>query len=189
MSFCFLCCKLDRPMKSKTSYLEVVTYEQFEKFVNATKYKTDAEKYGWSIVQQDVFSFVTKEGADWRRPDGNKKPASKKLPVTQVSYNDVIAYCDWSGTRIPDYDEYWELIADDDRKVITNSNAPISKADRVNVLGNVWEITSTEKEEEIRLAGGSLFCSPALCHGTSKDRELYVDKETGNIHIGFAVVK
>jgi len=38
------------------------------------------------------------------------------------------------------------------------------------------------------LAGGSLFCSKDTCHGTQKDRELYVDKETGNIHIGFSVL-
>lgn len=81
------------------------------------------------------------------------------------------------------------MIKDDKRKISTNNIAPISKVDNVNVLGNVWEITRTKKENEIRLAGGSLFCSPDNCHGTSKERELYVDKQTGNIHIGFAVIE
>ncbi|NJL12381.1 MAG: hypothetical protein HC913_04865 [Microscillaceae bacterium] len=35
--------------------IEVVTYAQFEEFVSQTAYVTDAEKYGWSIVQTDVY--------------------------------------------------------------------------------------------------------------------------------------
>jgi hypothetical protein len=169
--------------------LEVVTFKQFSEFVEKTEYVTDAEKFGWSIVQKDVFNFYKVDGANWRRPDGQQRTKSENLPVTQVSYNDAIAYCEWSGTKLPSYDQYWELTEGDDRTIITNNNAPISAVDRVNVLGNVWEITDTKKGNEIRLAGGSLFCSYKLCHGTSKERELYVDKETANIHIGFAVIK
>ena len=73
--------------------LHVVSYEEFETFVNATGYVTDAEKYGWSFVQKDVYNFEVVEGATWRKPDGENTPFSKQLPVTQVSYNDAIAYC------------------------------------------------------------------------------------------------
>jgi hypothetical protein len=168
--------------------LEVVTYSQFDKFVKNTGYITDAEKFGWSIVQQDVFNFHKVDGAYWRKPDGRNRPASANLPITQVSYNDAMAYCKWSGTRLPTYDEYWRLIEDDKRKIITDHNGSITSAKSVNVLGNVWEITSTQNNGNIRLAGGSLFCSPSICHGTTKERELYVDKQTGNVHIGFAVL-
>jgi len=58
----------------------------------------------------------------------------------------------------------------------------------VNIDGNVWELTHSGKEDEVSLAGGSLFCSENTCNGTVKERELYVDKETGNIHIGFCVI-
>lgn len=169
--------------------LEVVTHAQFEEFVNQTGYITDAEKYGWSIVQQDVFNFIKVNNANWRKPDGKNKPESGNLPVTQISYNDAIAYCEWSGSRLPTYDEYWLLIKEDKRKVITAYNGPITAANKVNILGNVWEITLTENNGNIRLAGGSLFCSPNTCHGTTQERELYVDKQTGNIHIGFAVLQ
>ncbi len=169
--------------------LEVVTYGQFEKLVAQTGYITDAERFGWSIVQQDVYRFLTVNGANWKRPDGIHAPTSKDLPVTQVSYNDAMAYCKWSGTLLPSYEQYWEHVQQDKRKVITNNNGPLSEVATVNLLGNVWEITSTEKGGAIRLAGGSLFCSPDTCHGTSKARELYVDKQTGNLHIGFAVLK
>ena len=180
-------CQMESP-NTKVK-LEAVTYKEFNEFVKKTGYVTDAEKFGWSIVQKDVFSFSRVDGANWRKPDGQHQPKSEKLPVTQVSYNDAIAYCEWSGSKLPSYEQYWDLIELDERKIITNNNGPISEADNVNVLGNVWEITRTKKENEIRLAGGSLFCSSNTCHGTYKGRELYVDKETGNIHIGFAVIK
>jgi len=168
--------------------LQVVSYDQFEHFVEATGYITDAEKYQWSIVQTDVYNFKVVRDATWRKPDGVHAPNSKQLPVTQVSYNDALAYCKWSKTRLPNYDEYWRLIESDQRKVVTANNGPITSVDAVNILGNVWEITSTTVGDSTRLAGGSLFCSKNTCHGTSPDRELYVDKETGNIHIGFAVI-
>lgn len=169
--------------------LEVVTCAQFQRFVSATGYITDAERYGWSVVQQDVARFHRVQDATWRKPDGVHPPASPHLPVTQVSYNDAIAYCHWSGDLLPTYDQYWDLIATDDRVVVTNSNRPIAPTHEVNVLGNVWEITASEGSGDVRLAGGSVFCSPRSCNGTSRDRELYVDRETGNLHIGFAVVR
>jgi len=167
---------------------EVVTYSQFERFVSKTGYVTDAEKFGWSIVQTDVFNFSKIKGANWRKPDGKNEPKSIDLPVTQVSYNDAMAYCEWSGSQLPTYDQYWRLIESDKRIVVTENNAPIIVANKANILGNVWEITTTESNGNIRLAGGSLFCSPNTCYGTTRERELYVDKRTANIHIGFAVL-
>ncbi len=165
-----------------------VSYSQFEVFVNQTGYITDAEKYGWSIVQTDVDHYKTVKNANWRTPDGVNKPNSKELPVTQVSYNDAVAYCKWAKKRLPTYEEYWELIKNDTRVVVSDNKLPISNVNEVNILGNVWEITEVENGSSIRLAGGSLFCSEKTCHGTVKERELIVDKETGNINVGFCVI-
>jgi hypothetical protein len=181
------CCQFESPKSQEK--LEAVTFSQFKDFVGKTGYVTDAEKFGWSIVQKDLFDFSTVAGANWRKPDGRNKPESQDLPVTQISYNDACAYCEWSGSRLPTYDEYWLLIDGDKRKVITDNNGPISSANTVNILGNVWDITSTKNNGNIRLAGGSLFCSPNTCNGTVKEREFYVDEQTANIHIGFAVVR
>jgi len=166
--------------------LTPVSYSQFELFVNQTGYVTDAEKYGWSIVQTDVDHYKTVKNANWRNPDGVHKPNSKELPVTQVSYNDALAYCKWAKKRLPTYEEYWELIKNDTRIVVCNNKFPISND--VNILGNVWDITEVEDGNSVRLAGGSLFCSEKTCNGTVKERELFVDKETGNINVGFCVV-
>lgn len=165
-----------------------VSYAQFKQFVDEANYTTDAEKYGWSIVQTDVFRFEKVDSADWRKPDGINTVANYDLPVTQVSFNDALAYCKWSKTRLPTYTEYWRHVKGDDRIIIANNILPVSSVNDVNVVGNVWDITRTTKENNIRLAGGSVFCSEYTCNGTVKERELYVDKETGNIHIGFSVI-
>ena len=169
--------------------LKPVSYAEFEQFVKETKYITDAEKYGWSIVQIDVFNYKTVKNVHWKKPDGVHLISSKKLPVTQVSYNDAIAYCKWAQKRLPTYEEYWEIVKNDHRVIVSNNKLPITEIDKVNIVGNVWDITKTNKNKPVRLAGGSLFCSTDTCNGTIKERELYIDRETGNIHIGFSVIE
>ncbi len=166
-----------------------MTFGEFESFVDATDYVTDAEKYGWSIVQQNVFDFITADSVNWRKPDGINIVENTQLPVTQVSYNDAMAYCKWSDTRLPSYKEYWELVKDDNRAIVSDYLLPISEVDAVNIVGNVWDITATTEGINVRIAGGSLFCSEQTCNGTVEERELYVDKETGNLHIGFSVIE
>jgi hypothetical protein len=186
--FIFLLFIILSSCKKDKIYITSVSYAQFEEFVNETKYITDAEKYGWSIVQIDVANFIKGTNANWKKPNGVDVVSSTDLPVTQVSYNDAKAYCKWANKRLPTYDEYWELVKNDHRTIVSENILPISKVDKVNIVGNVWDITEIEKNESVRLAGGSLFCSVNSCLGTVKDRALFVDKETGNIHIGFSVV-
>ncbi len=168
--------------------LKAVSYGQFELFVNETGYITDAERFGWSIIQIDVFNYTTSETATWKTPNGVHKVSSGELPVTQVSFNDAEAYCKWAKKRLPSYDEYWELVKTDTRIIVSENKFPISEIDTVNIVGNVWDITKNKNNDRVRLAGGSLFCSESTCHGTIKERELFVDKETGNTNIGFSVI-
>ena len=167
--------------------LKTVSVKEFKNFVNATGYVTSAEEYGWSFVQQNVYNYMIVDGANWLKPDGTN-PSIDSLPVTQVSYNDAIEYCKWAGVSLPTYDQYWQLVSSDDRLIVSDNIYPISSVESVNIIGNVWDITEPENSNQVRLAGGSLFCSIDTCHGTQEDRELYVDKETGNIHIGFSIL-
>jgi len=168
-------------------HLRPVTVKEFNEFIEDSDYVTDAEKYGWSIVQKDVYNYEVVYGADWRTPDGINNSIDD-LPVTQVSYNDAVEYSKWAGGKLPTYDQYWEIVDRDNRLIVSDNLYPISPVDDVNIIGNVWDITNSESSNQIRLAGGSLFCSIDTCHGTQKERELYVDKETGNIHIGFSIL-
>ncbi|MFD0989745.1 SUMF1/EgtB/PvdO family nonheme iron enzyme [Mariniflexile jejuense] len=184
-----LCLILFTSCKKKELALKPVSYAEFEQFVNETGYVTDADAYGWSIVQVDVYNYKKVDNANWKKPDGINGVSSKKLPVTQVSYNDAKAYCKWAKKRLPTYNEYWEVVKHDNRIIVSENKFPISEIDKVNIVGNVWDITETKVNNLVRLAGGSLFCSEKTCHGTIEDRELFVDKETGNIHIGFSVIE
>ena len=167
--------------------LKPVSVADFREFIDDSNYMTDAEKYGWSIVQTDAFNYKIVEGANWKKPDGINNSIDS-LPVTQVSYNDAVAYSEWVGLSLPTYEQYWDIVDDDDRLIVSDNLYPILPVIDVNVVGNVWDITKPINSNKVRLAGGSLFCSIDTCHGTQKDRELFIDKETGNIHVGFSIL-
>lgn len=104
-----------------------VTNAGFAEFVDATGYRTQAEEFGWSYV---FHLFVRREpepvvlgtagtpwwvavkNADWRRPEGPGLNLSGREdhPVVHVSSVDALAYCAWSGTRLPAETE-WEYAA------------------------------------------------------------------------------
>ena len=167
--------------------IKTVSVKEFKDFIDATGYITSAEEYGWSFVQENVHDYKIVNGANWIKPDGINKSIDS-LPVTQVSYKDALEYCKWAGVRLPTYEEYWRFVASDDRLIVSDNLYPISDVESVNIVGNVWDITEPDNADQVRLAGGSLFCSIDTCHRTQEDRELYVDKETGNIHIGFSIL-
>lgn len=171
----------------KNQQLHTVSVQEFSEFVKATNYVTDAEKYGWSFNQRTVYDYEIVKNVSWKNPTG-KEMAKPSFPVTQVSYNDVMAYCKWANKKLPTYQQYWEL-AKQDRKPINYNTIAIYEANLYNVVGNVWDITSPEEENKIRLAGGSYLCSENTCNGIQPKRELFVDATTSNNHVGFSVIK
>lgn len=89
-----------------------VTVAQFVSFVQDTRYRTDAERYGYGgVLRESDGGWVAVAGADWRHPAGPQGPAAKgDHPVTQVSWYDAQAFCGAYGTRLPTESE-WERAA------------------------------------------------------------------------------
>ncbi len=76
-----------------------ITVEQFGRFVKATRYRTDAERRGDSMVYVDTQGrLVARPGVSWR-DDHLGRPAAAQMPVVHVSWNDAQAYTIWLSSQ------------------------------------------------------------------------------------------
>jgi formylglycine-generating enzyme len=106
-----------------------VTNMQFARFVSATAYVTEAERFGWSFVfwahvpEEHFDEYVVDTiaaapwwckvpGASWKSPEGPASSVDTRgdHPVVHVSYNDALAYAAWAQKQLPTEAE-WEFAA------------------------------------------------------------------------------
>ena len=90
----------------------LVTVEDFRSFVSSSNYTTEAEIFGNAIVYDDsINTWQLVDGANWELPLGKfKSIASNNHPVTQVSWNDALAYCKFCDKTLPS-EVQWEYAA------------------------------------------------------------------------------
>ncbi|WP_407351333.1 formylglycine-generating enzyme family protein [Luteimonas sp. R10] len=153
-----------------------VTVGQFRAFVEATGHVTEAERLGDAAVYDpDTGGWQLLPGADWRRPMGPEAPpAPDDHPVTQVSWNDAVAYAKWAGKRLPTEIE-WEHAARNAR----NADGPYAWGDALVEDGehraNTWQgpFPGGNTGED-----GHLFTSPVGAYGAT---ELGLTDMGGNV--------
>jgi formylglycine-generating enzyme len=142
-----------------------VTVAEFSKFVDATGFKTDAEKYGDS----GVFNFAAQnwellKGAYWLYPLGtHAAKAEMNHPVTHVSWNDAQAYCQWAGKRLPTEAE-WEYAAKNAGKSEDRYSWGNSLVIDGKYMANVWQGSNTAEQQGV---DGFTYTSPVGFYGTT----------------------
>lgn len=117
-----------------------VTNRQFQEFILATGYRTDAECLKNAMVFEpglEEFKWLRDSTAYWRYPNGiSRGGIDEKMnhPVTSISFTDAIAYCKWRKVRLPDLDE-WEIASRAGAKTTYFWGAD---REQIGIYANIW---------------------------------------------------
>jgi formylglycine-generating enzyme required for sulfatase activity len=115
-----------------------LTVAEFKQFIDATGYRTDADKYGSSYIWTGS-SYESKKGVNWKCDvKGLVRPESDyNHPVIHISCNDAEACCQWLSSltgqqyRLPSETE-WEFAA---RGGILSKGFKYSGSDKPDEVG------------------------------------------------------
>ncbi|WP_158965650.1 formylglycine-generating enzyme family protein [Paraglaciecola sp. L3A3] len=192
-----------------------VSVKEFEIFVNATSYVTDAEKDKGCASYQEG-KAVWEDNRNWRSPGFMQNETS---PVVCVSLKDAQAYVDWISKasshayKLPtevrweyaaragkETDYWWGVGVDTDNancgwcgsQWSNVSTAPVGSFERndfglFDTVGNVWEWTVSDKNASRAVVrGGAWNFAPRLARASTR---MELDGSFRSNYIGFRVVR
>lgn len=139
--------------------------------------------------------------------NGNIPVGKARHPVVNVSYNDAVSYCSWLSAkdgkaryRLPTERE-WELAAghmpkDADMNCgenrgttpVTDYAETLSASGAVDMWGNVWEWTSTQKGQNHAVVKGGSWSTPRT-HCRTEYRDEVRRQFKGYDTVGFRVIR
>ncbi|MEI8281348.1 MAG: SUMF1/EgtB/PvdO family nonheme iron enzyme [Armatimonadota bacterium] len=137
-----------------------LTNAEFESFVLATHYRTDAERLHNAMVFEPglkEFRWIHDKTAFWRFPNGVTRGGivdKMNHPVTSISFRDALAYCKWAKVRLPSLDE-WEVAC---RAGTTTDYFFGNDTKDIGKFANVWHGRDHLKPDT---SDGYLYTSPA----------------------------
>lgn len=137
-----------------------ITNKEFKSFIDATNYVTDAENYKDALVYDKSlpeFEWKIDSTANWRFPQGvSYGGIENKMnhPVTTISFNDAMAYCNWANVRLPLLAE-WEVASrgDENQKFFFNKE----ESTGIHEYANIWE---GQNHQNIALDETHVFTAP-----------------------------
>lgn len=144
-----------RQIKSFLIDATEVTNAQFEQFVQATGYITEAQQQGEAAVftspknsSEHLKWWSLEQGAYWRQPLGGRGQylIQPNEPVRMITLKDAMAYAQWLGHDLPT-EEQWEYAAKAGQEHDTAT-------DLNHISANIWQgIFPYDNQEKDGYAG------------------------------------
>ena len=119
LAMCSATCDASSDMQVINGFLidrTEISIAEFQRFASATGFVSQAERAGGGKVY--AWGWEQTPGWTWKTPFGVE--SDSRLPPVHLTYDEVTAYCEWRGARLPSEAE-WREAACFKRRVVPDA--------------------------------------------------------------------